>query len=103
MGGRPHRRGAHTKPIESGLRRWSTKICRSRNWPCGLRTCGAGAVDSRSMQPNRVFFPQALLDNWVADERIELSGIELMLRDEGRRFKIEEAVHIVRDVSGEDA
>ncbi len=52
------------------------------------------------MQPNRVFFPQALLDTWIADERVELSGDELLLKDEGRRYKIAEAVRVVADVAG---
>ena len=51
------------------------------------------------MRPNRVFFPQALLDTWIADERIDLTGDELLLRDEGRRFRITEAVHVVRDAA----
>ncbi len=51
------------------------------------------------MRPNRVFFPQALLDMWIADERIDLTGNELLLRDEGRRFRIFEAVHVVRDAA----
>ena len=52
------------------------------------------------MQPNRVFFPQALLDTWIADERVELAGDELLLKDEGRRYKIAEAVRVVTDVAG---
>jgi hypothetical protein len=52
------------------------------------------------MRPNRVFFPQPLLDAWVADERIDISGAELLLRDEGRRYQISEAVHVLRDAAG---
>ncbi|GAC1352303.1 MAG: hypothetical protein NVSMB1_13840 [Polyangiales bacterium] len=52
------------------------------------------------MPLNRVFFPQALLDSWIADERVELTGDELRLPTEARSFKIVEAVRIVRDVSG---
>jgi hypothetical protein len=52
------------------------------------------------MRPNQVFFPQALLDSWIADERIDLTGDELLLRDEGRRFKIVEAVHVISDAAG---
>lgn len=51
-------------------------------------------------RPNRVFFTQALLDIWIADERVELNGDEIVLRDENRNFKIIEAVHIVREVAG---
>lgn len=52
------------------------------------------------MKVNRVFFPQALLDEWTADERVELAGDQLLLRTEGRRYQIEEAVHVVRDAAG---
>lgn len=52
------------------------------------------------MKVNRVFFPQALLDEWTADERVELAGDQLLLRTEGRRYQIEEAVHVLRDAAG---
>lgn len=52
------------------------------------------------MRPNRVFFPQPLLDAWIADERVDLSGTELLLRDGGRRYTIAEAYHVVRDAAG---
>jgi hypothetical protein len=52
------------------------------------------------VQPNRVFFPQALLDAWIADERVEITGTELLLRDEGRRYAIREGFHVLRDAAG---
>lgn len=52
------------------------------------------------MRPNRVFFPQQLLDNWIAEERVELTGDQLVLRDGGRRYTIAEAVHVLREVAG---
>jgi hypothetical protein len=52
------------------------------------------------MQPNRIFFPQTVLDTWIADERVELTGDELLLKEEGRRYKIAEAVRVVTDVAG---
>lgn len=52
------------------------------------------------MRPNRVFFPQPLLDTWIAEERVELTGDQLLLRDEGRRYTIAEAVHVIRDAAG---
>lgn len=52
------------------------------------------------MRPNRVFFPQPLLDTWIAEERVELTGDQLLLRDEGRRYNIAEAVHVIRDAAG---
>lgn len=49
---------------------------------------------------NRIFFPATLLDAWIADERVELTGDELLLKDEGRRYRIVEGVHILRDAAG---
>ncbi|MBI4705886.1 MAG: hypothetical protein HY744_32745, partial [Deltaproteobacteria bacterium] len=52
---------------------------------------------------NRVFFPQGALDMLVDAERIELRGAELALRGTGRRYKIVEAVRILREVTdGQD-
>jgi hypothetical protein len=52
------------------------------------------------MRPNRVFFPQPILDTLIADERVDINGAELLLRDEGRRYNISEAVHVLRDAAG---
>ncbi len=52
------------------------------------------------MRPNRVFFPQALLDTLIADERVDITGDVLLLRDQGRRYTISEGVHVFRDASG---
>ncbi len=41
---------------------------------------------------NRVFFPQAALDEWLGDDRVDLKGEELVLKSEGRRYKIIEAM-----------
>jgi hypothetical protein len=49
---------------------------------------------------NRVFFPQAALDEWLADDRVELTNDELSLKGEGRRFRIIEAVRVIREVTG---
>ncbi len=47
---------------------------------------------------NRVFFPQAALDEWIADDRVDLSSEELLIRAEGRKFRIVEAVRVLREV-----
>jgi len=52
------------------------------------------------MRPNRVFFPQPILDALIADERVDIQGAEMLLRDEGRRYTISEAVHVLRDAAG---
>lgn len=50
----------------------------------------------------RVFFPQTALDEWVSEDRVELKGEELTLKREGRRYRIIEAVRILREVTGSD-
>jgi hypothetical protein len=53
---------------------------------------------------NRVFFPQAALDQWLVDGTVDLRGTELTIVPEARVYRLAEAVHILREVSGaEDA
>jgi hypothetical protein len=49
---------------------------------------------------NRVFFPQGALDEWLGDNRVDLNGEDLWLKESGRRYRIIEAVRIVREVTG---
>jgi hypothetical protein len=49
---------------------------------------------------NRVFFAQASLDVWLADGAIDLSGLELTIVAEGRRYRLAEAAHVVKEVTG---
>jgi hypothetical protein len=49
---------------------------------------------------NRVFFPQSAVDQWGIDGKIDLVSGELILLAEGRRYKVEEAVRIVLEVTG---
>jgi hypothetical protein len=49
---------------------------------------------------NRVFFPQAALDQWIMDGSVELQDGELTITSVHRQFRLSEAVHIVREVSG---
>lgn len=51
---------------------------------------------------NRVFFPQAALDEWLGEDRIDLLQDVLHLKDQGRRYRIIEAVRVLREVSGSD-
>jgi hypothetical protein len=48
---------------------------------------------------NRVFFPQEALDSWVADDRVDLAADELTIRAENRRFRVVEAVRVMREVT----
>jgi len=49
---------------------------------------------------NRFFFPQAALDQWIVDEKVELRDGEMSIIGAARHYRLSEAVHIVREVSG---
>ena len=49
---------------------------------------------------NRVFFPQRALDQWLGEDRVDLVGNELVIKAEGRKYRVLEAVLIVNEVSG---
>lgn len=49
---------------------------------------------------NRVFFPQSAVDQWGIDGKIDLVSGELILLAEGRRYKVEECVRVVAEVTG---
>lgn len=48
----------------------------------------------------RVFFPQGVIDRWLMHGEAELTGAELWVRSERRRYRVVEAVRVVREVSG---
>ncbi|MBK8251101.1 MAG: hypothetical protein IPK82_00330 [Polyangiaceae bacterium] len=50
---------------------------------------------------NRVFFPQAALDQWIAEERVDLRNDELTIKAENRKYRIIEAVRILSEVTGQ--
>jgi hypothetical protein len=52
------------------------------------------------MGNNRVFFPQAALDQWISDGKVDLAGDELTIKPESRRYRIFEAARVVREVTG---
>ena len=52
---------------------------------------------------NRVFFPQAVLDEWIVAGTVDLQRGELTLvggAGAGRRYALEEAVRVMKEVSG---
>jgi hypothetical protein len=49
---------------------------------------------------NLYFFPQAALDQWIVDERVDVKDGELTVLGAGRRYKLSEAVHVLREVTG---
>ncbi len=48
---------------------------------------------------NRVFFPQDALDEWVADDRVDFNVDELTIKAESRRYRMIEAVRVLREVT----
>lgn len=50
---------------------------------------------------NRVFFPQAALDEWIAEDKVDLKNDELTVKAEGRRYRIIEAIRVIREVTGQ--
>ncbi|MDP9002581.1 MAG: hypothetical protein M3O46_21030 [Myxococcota bacterium] len=49
---------------------------------------------------NRVFFPQAALDQWIAEGTVDLKQGELTILAEARRYELVDAVRVVRELSG---
>jgi hypothetical protein len=50
---------------------------------------------------NRVFFPQSALDQWLVDGLVDLAGNELTILAESRKYRIAEAVRVLREVTGQ--
>lgn len=49
------------------------------------------------MGKNRVFFPQEALDRWLTEGKVEISGSELTIPTERRRYRLVEGVRIVSE------
>jgi len=49
---------------------------------------------------NRIFFPQAALDEWIVEGTVDLQDGVLTLLPIGRRYRLAEAVRVLRDASG---
>jgi hypothetical protein len=49
---------------------------------------------------NRFFFPEAAVNQWIVDEVVDVQDGELTILGEGRRYRLAEAVQVVREVSG---
>jgi hypothetical protein len=52
------------------------------------------------MGKSRLFFPQVLVDRWVATGEAVLTGSELTLRREGARYRLVDAVRVLGEVTG---
>jgi hypothetical protein len=49
---------------------------------------------------NRIFFPQEALDAWLVEGSVDLKGTELTITAEARRYRLADAVRVVREVTG---
>lgn len=52
------------------------------------------------MGKNRVFFPQEALDRWLVEGRVEVTGSELIIVSERRRYRLVEALRILSEEAG---
>jgi len=59
------------------------------------------SVENQAAVQNRVFFPQTAFDQWLVDGSVELSGNELTILAEKRKYRIAEAVRVLREVTGQ--
>jgi hypothetical protein len=48
----------------------------------------------------RIFFPQEILDLWVADDSVDFGSDEISLKSQGRKYRTVEAVRILVEVTG---
>ncbi len=53
------------------------------------------------MAKNRVFFPQEALDTWVVSGSVDLHDQDLVIKSEGKRYRLAEGAHVVAEVTGE--
>lgn len=52
------------------------------------------------MGSGRLFFPAALIDQWLLEGRVQIGDNELICARIGLRFELVEAVRVLSDVSG---
>jgi hypothetical protein len=62
------------------------------------RTARAGNL--RPMRENRLFVPQAMMDHWLSEARVEVEGEEMITKPEGQRFALTTAVLFKSEVTG---
>lgn len=53
------------------------------------------------MGRNRIFFPQEALDSWLVSGAVDLQDQDLLLKNEGRKYRLTEGARIVREVTGD--
>jgi hypothetical protein len=52
------------------------------------------------MAKNRVFFPQTALDQWISEGKVDLTGDELTIKPDARRYRILEAARVLGECTG---
>jgi hypothetical protein len=52
------------------------------------------------MAKNRVFFPQAALDQWISEGKVDIAGDELTIKPDARRYRILEAARVLTECTG---
>jgi hypothetical protein len=52
------------------------------------------------MAKNRVFFPQTALDQWISEGKVDLTGDELTIKPDQRRYRILEAARVLVECTG---
>jgi len=52
------------------------------------------------MAKNRVFFPQTALDQWISEGKVDLTGDELTIKPDDRRYRIVEAARVLGECTG---
>jgi len=51
---------------------------------------------------NRIFFPLDSVEEWSNEGKVEVSGNELVVVADARRYLLDDAAHVLREVSGTD-
>ena len=52
------------------------------------------------MRENRLFVPQAMMDHWLSEARVEVEGEVMITKPEGQRFTLATAVLFKSEVTG---
>lgn len=60
------------------------------------------APAKETMRENRLFVPQAMLDQWLSEDRIEVQGEVMITKPEGQRLTLTTAVLFKQEVTGSE-
>lgn len=66
----------------------------------GSRDVAPGARYPAEVSRNRLFVPQAMLDLWLSEERVEVQGEVMVTQPEQQRFRLTTAVLFKEEVTG---